>query len=77
MSIRKVLVAIVLTVSLLGLWPGTAEAYLDPGTGSHVFQMLVAAADDHLLLSSPLFEDEATRPRPGSGRVVSRWRGNE
>jgi hypothetical protein len=31
-------------MSLLGLWPGTAEAYLDPGTGSYVFQMLVAAA---------------------------------
>ena len=25
------------------LFPGTSEAYLDPGTGSFVFQMLIAA----------------------------------
>jgi len=25
------------------IFPGTSEAYLDPGTGSFVFQMIIAA----------------------------------
>lgn len=31
-----------LTGSALALMPGTVYAYIDPGTGSYVFQMLIA-----------------------------------
>ena len=33
-----------LTVSILSLIPDTAHAYLDPGTGSLILQLLVAGA---------------------------------
>lgn len=44
MRTRRVLVVTALLVTpLLVLWPAPAEAYLDPGTGSYVIQILVAA----------------------------------
>jgi hypothetical protein len=36
-------VAFVAFAALLWLVPSSAEAYLDPGTGSYVFQMVAAA----------------------------------
>lgn len=40
----QVLTAGLLLAPLLVALPAPAEAYLDPGTGSYVFQMLVATA---------------------------------
>jgi hypothetical protein len=40
----RVLTAGLLLAPLLAAVPAPAEAYLDPGTGSYVFQMLVATA---------------------------------
>ena len=43
-STRRVLTTALLLAPLLAASPAPAEAYLDPGTGSYVFQILVATA---------------------------------
>ncbi|MDX2473496.1 MAG: hypothetical protein QNL91_07265 [Candidatus Krumholzibacteria bacterium] len=34
---------LVLTLLVMGLWPASAHAYIDPGTGSFVIQGIIAA----------------------------------
>jgi hypothetical protein len=34
---------LVLTLLAMGLWPASAHAYIDPGTGSFVIQGIIAA----------------------------------
>ena len=34
--------SILLLGALAGIWPGTAHAYFDPGTGSMIVQLLIA-----------------------------------
>ena len=42
-AIRKFFKYLVLTLFVLSLFPSVAFAYLDPGTGSYLFQVLVGA----------------------------------
>jgi hypothetical protein len=39
----KIMVGIILALSLIITFPGFAYAYLDPGTGSYILQILIAA----------------------------------
>lgn len=42
MFLRRLLIMCLLVVSLYLVFPPFAYAYLDPGTGSYVFQLLIA-----------------------------------
>lgn len=45
MKYIKYLIGILVTTSLISLlFPSHAYAYLDPGTGSYIFQILIAVA---------------------------------
>ncbi len=43
MSASNLIVAVILSLVLHALAAGRAHAYLDPGSGSFIFQMIVAA----------------------------------
>ena len=40
---KRSLSLLVLTLLAMGLWPASAHAYIDPGTGSFVIQGIIAA----------------------------------
>jgi len=41
---RRILIVVAFTVLLIGLFGAPAQAYVDPGTGSFIFQAVIGAA---------------------------------